>query len=266
MFMNSPYTILVNSTDCFEDCWQPFFTLLDKYWAGTKPSIILNSETKDFTYGGLDITCSKVAGAKTTSHLAWGECLLRCLEKINTEIVLYLQEDYFINAPVDVEQINAFVKIMREEQYSHISLVTFSNGGPWCATKYPLLWEVGRNASYRISLQAGLWRKDRLRFYLRRHETPWQFEVWGSKRAHRIKDTFLCVSRDVFDNHSRQIIPYEPTGIVKGKWNRDVVYRLFLENGIDVDYSKRGFYDPQQEDGVKRPLAARAMSRLRSLF
>jgi hypothetical protein len=264
--MSSLYTILVNSTDGFEDCWYPFFTLFDKYWNGTKANIMLNAETKQFSYSGLNITCSNVGERNPTQQLAWGECLMRCLDKISTDIILYLQEDYFINAPVDVEQINAFTEIMLERQYSHISLVTFSNAGPWYSTKYPLLWEVDQKASYRISLQAGLWCKERLRLYIRRHETPWQFEVWGSKRAHRIKDTFLCVSRDVFDNHSRQIIPYEPTGIVKGKWNRDVVYRLFLENGIEVDYSKRGFYDPQQEDGVKRPLAARAMSRLRSLF
>src|SRR5688572_20936347 len=105
MLMNSLYSIVVNTTDSFEDCWQPFFKLFDKYWAGSKPSIFLNTETKDFSYSGLDITCSKVAGSNPTSRIAWGECLLRCLEKIDTEMILYLQEDYFINAPVRVDQI-----------------------------------------------------------------------------------------------------------------------------------------------------------------
>jgi hypothetical protein len=264
--MKSLYSILVNSTDGFEDCWQPFFTLLDKYWAGSKPTIVLNTETKDFKYGGLDIICSKVAGTKPAENLAWGDCLLRCLEKIDSEIILYLQEDYFINAPIRVDQIETFVEIMLKEQYSYISLVPFSNGGRWRPTKYPYLCEVDQKAPYRISLQAGLWRKERLRFYIRRHETPWQFEVWGSRRAHRIKDSFLSISHDVFDHPSRQIIPYEPTGIVKGKWNRGVVYRLFLENGIEVDFSRRGFYDPRHESRVKKPLVSRAISRLRSVF
>jgi hypothetical protein len=264
--MNSLYTVFVNSTDSFEDCWYPFFKLFSKYWGGSNPKIVLNTETKDFSYTGLDITCSKVGGSNPTQRLAWGECLLRCLGKINTEIVLYLQEDYFINAPVDVEQIDAFVKIMLNEHYSHISLVTFSNGGPWHPTKYPLLWEVDQKASYRISMQAGLWRKERLRFYIRKHETPWQFEVWGTKRAHRIKDSFLCIRHDVCDNRQQYIIPYEPTGIVKGKWKREAVYRLFLENGINVDFSKRGFYDPRQEIRAKAPVVMRAISRLRSIF
>jgi hypothetical protein len=264
--MDSLYTILVNSTDSFDDCWYPFFKLFAKYWGGGKPKIVLNTETKNFSYSGLDIICSKVGGSKPMQQLAWGECLIRCLNQIGTDIILYVQDDYFLNGSVDVEQINAFVKLMVEEQYSHISLVTFSNGGPWQPTKYPLLWEVDQKAPYRISLQAGLWRKDRLRFYVRSHETPWRFEVWGSKRAHRIKDSFLCVSHDVFDNRLRQIIPYEPTGIVEGKWNRKAVCRLFLENGIDVDFSKRGFYDPGQYIRRKDPIATRVISRLRSIF
>jgi hypothetical protein len=264
--MKSPYTILVNSTDSFADCWQPFFKLLSKYWDGSKPKIVLNTETKEFSYSGLDITCAKVGESNPTKRLAWGECLLRCLNKINTEIIFYLQEDYFINGPVDVAQLDAFVRLMIDEKYSHISLVTFSNGGPWRPTKHPLLWELDQKAPYRISLQAGLWHKERLRGYIRRHETPWQFEVWGSKRAHRVKDTFLCISHDAFPNSSRQIIPYEPTGIVQGKWNQRAVCRLFHENGIGVDFSKRGFYDVRQEAGAKAFIGKRVISRLRSVF
>jgi len=263
--MNSLYTILVNSTDSFDDCWYPFFKLFSKYWDGEKPKIVLNTETKDFSYGGLDISCSKTAECSTSRRPAWGECLIRCLDQIRTDIVLYLQEDYFLNHFADVAQVNQFVKIMTEEHYSHISLVTFSNGGPCTTSQHTHLWEIDQKAPYRISLQAGLWRKDRLRFYLRRHETPWQFEVWGSKRAHRIKDSFLCISHDVFDDRLRQIIPYAPTGIVEGKWNRKAVCRLFLENGIELDFTRRGFYDLRHESRVKKPLVTRVLARLRSL-
>jgi hypothetical protein len=41
---------------------------------------------------------------------------------------------------------------------------------------------------------------------------------------------------------------------------------LFLENGIEVDFSRRGFYDPRHESRVKKPLVSRAISRLRSVF
>ncbi len=262
--MSADYVILVNSTDSFEDSWYPFFKLLAKFWPHCQQNIILNAETKDFSYPGLDITCTKVSAQDPDRKLPWGESLIQCLDRIDTEILLYLQEDYFLNAPVDVAQINEFVNLIAKENVSHVSLVDFSSGGPWRPTKNPLLWEVDQKAAYRLSLQAGLWRKDRLRFYLRKHESPWHFELWGSKRAHRIKDTFLCVNREIFNEKNRRIISYVPTGIVKGKWNREAVYSLFLENGIQVDFSNRGFCDPSEKPRRKSSLVSRAISRLRS--
>jgi len=262
--MNSRYTILANSTDSFEDCWYPFFKLFSKFWPDCKQKIILNTETKNFSYPGLDIACSKLSENNPNQQLTWSECLLKCLDKIDTDIILYLQDDYFINAPVDVEQIDGFVELMLEEGFSNIRLIECGNAGPWHPTKHQLLWEVNQKAFYRISIQAGLWRKDRLRSYIRKHENPWQLEVWGSKRAHRIKDSIFCVNRDIFNEQNRQVISYEPTGIIKGKWNKKAVHDLFLENGIDVDFSKRGFYDPRQDSVKKAPLIKRIIARLRS--
>lgn len=239
--------------------------MFSKFWQNCQQKIVLNTETKDFSYPGLNITSTKVYEDNPNRRLAWGECLLRCLNKVETEIVLYLQDDYFINAPVDVKQIDEFVELMFKDGISHISLVDFSNHGPWHPAKYPLLWEIDQKTAYRISLQAGLWRKDRLQFYLRKHENPWQFEVWGSKRAHRVKDSILCVNRDIFNQQNRQVISYAPTGIIKGKWNKKAVYDLFLKNGIDMDFSRRGFYDPKRKENVKKaPLITRITSRLRS--
>lgn len=263
--LDKRYTILVNTTDSFEDCWQPFFTLFARFWPGCSYPIVLNTETKTFTYSGLDIRCARVGNDTPARRLTWSECLLRCLESIDDDLILYLQEDYFLNDRVDVEQINEFADILQAEGYSHIALVSFSNAGPWRPTKYPLLWEIDQKAAYRLSLQAGLWRKDRLQCYLRKHETPWQFEVWGSKRAHRIKDKLLCVNHDIFGQQRPEIVPYKPTGIVKGKWNRGAVYDLFQANGIVVDYAQRGFFDPAQVSLRKAPLSKRVIARLRSL-
>jgi hypothetical protein len=264
--MDSSYSILVNSTDNFEDCWFPFFKLFSKFWSPPYTGLIfLNTETKEFAYPGLNIVCTKVSDKNSHFDLAWSKCLLRCLDQIPGEIILYFQEDYFLNAPIQVEKINEFVGIMVREGYSHISLVPFSNGGPFHPSPNPELWVVDQKADYRLSLQAGLWRKSRLRSYIRRHETPWQFEVWGSQRAHRIKDTILCVNHDMFAVPN-QIISYEPTGIIKGKWNKKAVYDLFTEIGIKVKFTQRGFYDADHEMVKKAPLLVRAVSRIRSYF
>ena len=40
-------TLLVNSCDAYADLWQPFFTLLKRYFVPLPAEILLNTETKD---------------------------------------------------------------------------------------------------------------------------------------------------------------------------------------------------------------------------
>ena len=55
------YTVLVNSTDAFSDCWTPFFTLLGKYWPTAPRPIVLNTETLSFDYPGVDLFVTRTA-------------------------------------------------------------------------------------------------------------------------------------------------------------------------------------------------------------
>lgn len=93
------YSILVNTCDNFEDCWNPFFTLFKKYWSDYAGTIFLNTEYKTYEYSGLTIVpiqgCLKNKYPRT-KRPTWSQCLKWALESINTDIILYLQEDYFI--------------------------------------------------------------------------------------------------------------------------------------------------------------------------
>jgi hypothetical protein len=259
------YTILVNSTDSFEDCWIPFFKLFVKYWSLYSGTIYLNTETKDFSYQNLPIICTKVRMGAKRKRLTWSECLLRAFDQIQTDIILYLQEDYFLNDYVHFDQIEYFVDLMMKDDITYISLVDYANGGPFHLTRYRELWGIDQKADYRISTQASLWNIKKMRRYIKVHETPWYFEIYGTKRAHRIRDSFYCVNRVLY-NSNNPIISYEPTGIVKGKWKKEAVFNLFLANGIEVDFSQRGFYVPASASPPKAPLSTRIISRLRSTF
>jgi len=240
--------ILVNSTDSFEDCWYPFFRLFDTYWPRCPHRIFLNTETKDYKHANLKITATKVCKSDANRRVSWGESLIRCLSAIDAEVILYLQDDYFLNDYVDVNLIYEFLEIMQRENYSHIRLMELECGGPWHQSRYPLLWEIDQRANYRISLQAGLWRKDRLKFYLNPRENAWQFERWGNYRAHRKTDSFYCQNLDYFNRRGRYIVPYRPTGIVRGKWFAPAVVELFKAHGIVVDFTKRGLWIPSKKD------------------
>jgi len=259
-------TVLVNSSDGFEDCWPPFFRLFATYWPGWRGPLVLNTERKTYTHPGLEIHCTRVA-ADATRRLTWSECLMRCLDSLDTPYVLYLQEDYFLEAPVRGELLDPLLDEMRAGRADVIRLMECGGSGPWHPTSHPMLWRVDQRAFYRIALQAALWRRETLRSHLRRHENAWQLEVFGSGRARRRHgEQVLCVNRDRFHGPGREIVPYTPTGVVKGRWERDIVVDLFSRHGIEVDFTRRGFHDPGVARSPRAPLVRRLADRVRSLW
>jgi hypothetical protein len=176
-----------------------------------------------------------------------------------------LQEDYFLEGPVRADLLEPLMNELRAGQADVIRILECGGAGPWYPTANPLLWEVDQKAQYRISLQAGLWRKSTLRQQIRLHESPWHLEVFGSARARRKKEKVLCVNRDMFSNPAAEIFPYQATGVVAGRWDREIVEPLFAKHDLQVDFSIRGFHDRNQKRANKRPLFNRIYDRLRSL-
>ena len=241
--INNKFTILVNSCDTFEDCWVPFFTLFKKNWNRSPSPILLNTEFKTFSSNGLNIKSTRSHQDIQDRKLTWSECLIRALKKIDTPLVLYMQEDYFIQDPVKSDVIDDFAELMiKDKSIKFIGLTDIGSEPPFA--KYDRdnrLWIISQNAKYRISTQAGLWRKDSLLSYLKPDENGWMFEIFGTKRAHKKKDIFLTSNRDIYNADRGNIISYIHTGIIKGKWNVNIP-SVFANNGIDLDFNIRGYY------------------------
>ncbi len=258
-------TIFVNTSDNFDDCWEPFFKLFSLYWPDCPYPIVLNTETKDYRYQSLDIVCSKVS-VGDSKRIGWSECLLRALDKIQTPYILYLQEDYFLEAPV---RLDLMLSLLDELRAGVAGAIRFSgsNGiGPFHPTDSPLILEVDKKARWRLSLQAGLWKKSVLRSLVRKHETPWQLESYGSIRTRRLKEKICCVNYQNSSNFDNELFPYTPTGVVAGRWVREVVEPLFAKHEIHIDFSIRGFHVPGHRLKKRKAFLLRIVDRVRSLF
>lgn len=247
------YAVLVNTCDRFEDCWDPFFLLMDRFWPDCRGRVYLNSEDKE--YHGPRPGVVSVRGHARSGvgrRLTWSECCLAALDTIAEEIVLYLQEDYFFNGPVLNGRIEEYVARMERDPTIHCIQLT-AYGPRRCRTsaRHPDLGEISLTDKDRVCCQAGLWRKDVLRSYLRRHETAWNFEWFGSKRATYLGHNFYTVHPD------DSIIPYLCTGVMGGRWHQDVP-ALFRSHGIEMPYEKRGFF-------VRRPKTLRERLRAKLL-
>lgn len=234
--ISPPYTLLVNSCDSFSDCWTPFFTLLDRYWPRPHPPILLNTEKRDWSDARLEMSATRVQ-ARIDRRLTWSECLEAALAQVKTPLVLYMQEDYFIESPVDAKRIDTLAQRMLESpEIGHIGLTHFGAGNPLLPNDAPGLSRVGAKASYRISTQAGLWQVDTLRSYILEWENAWMFELFGTVRSWKRNELFLTLDRTA----TKPAINYQHTGIVKGQWSA-FVPALFERERIDMDFDKRGF-------------------------
>ncbi len=246
------YSILVNTCDKFEDCWDPFFKLFSVYWAGFDGIVYLNTEYKSFNYSGINVKALKVCEkmqVPTSSRATWSQCLKWALESIDTDVVLYMQEDYFLKEKVDSDKIQEYFDYMVSNPevqciYLHSHAVekdggVFSNG----------LRKV-KTEGWRLSCQAALWRKQELLDIIREYESPWEFENFGNKRSVMMNHLYLTVDK-AKDGTDFTLIPYVFTGIIKGKWLEECV-QLFKMHNIQIDFSKRGFYRKTNLD-LNRP-------------
>ncbi len=252
------YSILINTCDKFDDCWNPFFKLWELYWPDCTGKVYLNTEYKDYSYSGLQITPVKGCIGKTIKgkYATWSQCLRWALERIDTDIILYMQEDYFLNSKVKNDLVEKLICLMLENP--SIPCIQLSSHGipAVLPTQFEHIYTSDSDFFSYVCCQASLWRKDIMLSLVRDHETAWNFEWWGSKRAKYMGMEFLTLDHEWLKEQG-EVIPYLATGVIGGKWYRPVV-DLFKAHNIEVDYSKRGFYErlkPTVKQRIKTKLS-----------
>jgi hypothetical protein len=231
--------------------------LFSIYWPDYDGKIYLNTEYKGFTYGNLNIIPVKGCAVKKDAHkITWSECLKRALEVIDTEIILYMQEDYFLRNYVKDATITHFAHLVRDNDIDCLHLTDQGARAESRSLEFEKLYIVPRKNKDRISCQAAFWRKDVLKQYIRTYETAWNFETYGSKRAAILKHNFYVVDMNWVKKNQYELLPYVFTGVIGGKWLKEVI-PLFKEHNITIDFSKRGFYAPVSRISFTQRLIAR---------
>lgn len=236
-------SILVNTCDAFEDCWDPFFLLFKEYWPDFNGTLYLNTEVKSYSYPGLNIIPLKVAERKNVGpfELSWSQCLIDALNFIDDDIILYMQEDYFLHNFVKNDLVTKYLKYIND--HGNIGCIHLTDQGtqPDLAFKKSQeLYPANLNHRDLLSCQAAFWRKTTLLKCLKPSESGWQFEEFGSKRAKFLNLGIYAIDRSYIRKNEYEIIPYLFTGIVQGRWIKEVP-ALFEKHNIKVDFSQRGF-------------------------
>ena len=230
----SDFAYLICSCDKYHETWDAHLTLLKEFWPDFDFTVYLNTENLKYSS-----KLYKVQVVNNNNTKSWSERLYNCLRHIPNEVILLTLDDYFLIDEVDDQEIKKIVDYMKQhKEVAHASIISGDLRG---GVRRPLSDMPGWLAKddkedWKISLQAGIWRKSVLIELLRRHENPWQFEIYGKERAKHRKDLFVfkCDS-------DGSIFPYDVKkyGLVKGYWTQETPDYL-KEFGIEIDYNNLG--------------------------
>lgn len=231
--------ILVNSSDGFRDCWFPFFELFATHWPACRFPLYLNIESDSYEHPSLPIRCLNHPADDRGRKVPWSDRVLASLRAIPEPYVLYMQEDYFLDAPVRNALVEEALRLLSTGGLGCVHLTHFGARRSRREAELPHLVDVPRFSHYRVSTQAAIWDKRVLAGYFRPDETVWEAEILGTMRAWHHVAPIRSVEPRRLDGGP--IVSYTGTGIIRGKWH-PAVQPLFQRHGIDVDFTRRGFH------------------------
>jgi hypothetical protein len=231
--------ILVNSSDGFRDCWYPFFHLLETHWPKCRFPLYLNVEEATYEHPSLKVRCLNHPRLPSGENVPWSDRLIDSLQAIPERYVMYMQEDYFLDAPVRDDLVEDCLRIVAEEGVGCVHLTGFGSRGGTKTAERPYLVDVPRISHYRMSTQAAIWDRDVLLSCVRRRETVWETEILGTMRAWSRYAAIRTIDRQRLEG--LPIMSYTGTGIIRGKWHPEMV-PLFAKHEIPMDFERRGLY------------------------
>ena len=232
-------SILINSCDAYSDVWEPFFCTFYEYWENCKYPIFLNTETKNYSYGSLNIVSLNVLCKKS---IPWGQRLLDCLNRIESKHVISLFDDFILNDYVNQDKLIDYMNILENnENINCIYLVdAFSD-----LIKDSEFVEIPIGKDFRLNSAPALWRKDKLIEYTGKIDTPWAWEYFGTMRTEKKNTIFLSlgIQKDIYPYN------YKLGGAIHGgKWVGSVINPVIEKYKLNLDVSVRGYEDEYKKN------------------
>ena len=219
--------VVVSSCDQFRDAWAPFFYFFARRWPDCPYPVFL--VTNHGTYRDPLVCCLPVG-----RDLGWADNLLIALDRIGASHIVYLQEDYFFTRPVHTAHLREDIAFMQQCHASYLGLYPVPMPDEPVFDGHPRIGRLAAEAKMRVSLQAAVWDVAALRSMMRRRETGWDIEKFGSDRS---RDR-LFLRMNSFDTTP---LDYFFTAIKRGVWEPGAVEMCHQESiGLDLQFRAVG--------------------------
>ena len=221
-------SIVVFSCDENEELWPIFHHYLNKYWPN-HPRTYLLTETKH--------SSDFITICINTPIERWSARIREALRIIPDTKVIFICDDCFLNADVNIPKLEKCCNILNDEKIANINFeLSFDESD--VDSNYPGFKIKQKNSSTRLSLLCGVWNRHALIDILSiKDASPWDLES--------LQDMQNYASYIVSDEKIVSWFKDAPNGngaCIRGKWFKEAVDFL-KQDGIEVDYSKKGFYE-----------------------
>ena len=237
-------SILINTCDSYSDVWPPFFRILEKTWPEAQNyNIYLNTERKDYKDSFFNITIlNQLDQAK---EIPWGKRLLQALDRIDSDYILFLLEDFFFEEPVLDSEIKKCLKYLDENKDITVFGLTCQQectDPQWCEAnkdeRYPGFVIRKKKAGFKFNAGPSIWRKSALKSLTFSSDTPWGWEFFGNIRTWFSKDIIYGRAYDAPVIFKYDII--HGGAVHRGRWTATSVRAAIEKYKLDLDLSKRG--------------------------
>lgn len=215
----SSVAVVVSSCDAFFDAWRPFVFFFQKHWGDCPFPVFL-------IVNRLQARSRIVQPLSVGPDREWASNMMTALESIPLPYVLYFQEDYFLNGPVNNALLAEDLAYAIDNDAA--SFCFHSRGTPE-PNFQPLNERFGivpPDSDGRTRLQVTLWKKEVLQATLRPGESAWNMEARASERTRDLVALSYHQRRD-------RPIPYLMSAIVRGLWTPEAL-SLCEQAGIDI--------------------------------
>jgi hypothetical protein len=205
--MKSDLQLCVLSFDGFSELWPVFFDHYFQQFPDSKYKINLITNYKIYSD-------KRVNSLQVGDDISWSSNLIKSLEKIDSERILFLYDDVFFTK-FDPQYLDRMLGLAKQKNYEWLTLrpSNFAVGSEELGIR-----KIAKNATYRASLFLSIVKRDIMLDLLLAKESAWQFEIFGTKRS--LNFDFWAVK------HNR--IEYMH-GIIKGVWCYPV-YQILKNN------------------------------------
>jgi hypothetical protein len=219
--------VVVSSCDAFFDCWRPFTFFFRKFWEDCPFPVYL-------IVNQLRIQSKMIRPITVGEDRGWAANMQTALQEVTEPRVLYLQEDYLLNAPVRREQLAADIAYAlehRADAFCFRARSVLETGFQPINERFGV---VPPDSDGRTRCQVTLWKRDALLSVLRPGENAWEMESCGSERTRAM----LALSYHTRENAA---IPYLMSAIRRGLWTPEAL-RMCAQTKVAIAPHFRGTY------------------------